>query len=76
MLGVLDPLRDADELKSRGCRKLKRGTHTGVPTYMSVAGFTCVVPLLLLLLCYAAASTARMDAFEIQRKCGLQLVPG
>ena len=37
------PLRDAVDLKSRGCRKLKRGV-TGVPMYMSLACFAGVVP--------------------------------
>ena len=37
-----------DDLKSRGCHKLKRG-NTAVPIYMNVARFTCVVPLPLLL---------------------------
>ena len=62
------PLRDADDLKTRGCRTLKRG-NTGVPMYTSVARFTCVVPLLLQLRRCCA------DAFEIQRKCGLEFVP-
>ena len=50
-------------LKSRGCRKLKRG-NKGVPVYMSVARFAGVVSLLLLY---------RADAFEIQSKCGWEL---
>ena len=45
-------LRDVDDLKSRGCHKLTRG-NTSV---MSVARFTCVVPLLLLLLCRCCAA--------------------
>ena len=40
------PLLDADDFKSWGCRKLKRGNE-GVPMkYMSIARFTCVVPVL------------------------------
>ena len=35
-------LGDVVDLKSRGCRKLKRG-NTGVPMYMSLARFTGVV---------------------------------
>ena len=42
------PLRDVVDLKPRGVRRLKRG-NTGVPMYKSVASFTGVVPLLLLL---------------------------
>ena len=56
-------LRDVDDFTSRGCRKLER-VNTGVPMYMSVVSFTCVVPQL-----YCA------DAVEIQRKFGLELVP-
>ena len=56
------PLRDVDDMKSRGCRKLKRG-NTGVPMCKRVAKFTCVVPLLY-----------RADTFEIQR-CRLEFVP-
>ena len=44
-------------MKSRGCRKLKRRNTAGVPMYMSVARFTGVVPLLLLL---CRCCTARM----------------
>ena len=55
------PLRDVLDLESRGCYKLKRG-NTGVPMWMGVARFTGVVPLL-----YCA------DAFDIQRKRGLDL---
>ena len=38
--------------------------------YMGGARFTCVAPLLLLLLCRCCA-----DYFELERKCGLGLVP-
>ena len=52
------PLRGLVDLKSRG---LKRG-NAGAPTYMSLSRFAGVVVLLL----YCA------DAFEIQRKYGLE----
>ena len=58
------PLRDAVGVKAGGCRKLKRGRNT-VLMCMSAARFTTmnsVVPLLY-----------RAGAFEIQRKCGLEL---
>ena len=48
------------------------GEHTGIHMYMSFAGFTCVVTLLLLL---CRCCTERVDAFEIQRKCRLELFP-
>ena len=56
------PLRDVVDLKSGGCRKLKRG-NTGVPVYMSVARFAGVVPLLLLLyLCCPARMLLKFRA--------------
>ena len=63
------PLRDVDvvDLKSRGCRKLKGG-NTGVPMFVGVAMFTCVV----LYRCCCCCVAAVLRASEIQRKCVLQ----
>ena len=55
---------------------MKKGEHRrSYDMYMSVARFTGVVPLLLLLLLLMLRTAALYcaDAFEIQRKCGLDL---
>ena len=66
------PLRDVVDLKSRGCRKLRRG-NTGVPSYIPDMTFmwACVG---LSACCTVAVgmSVCCTGAFENQRKCGLQ----
>ena len=61
-------------MKSRGCRKLKRG-NAGVPTNVykiSVARFTCcVVPPAVIAVVPLLYCTT--NAFKVQRKCGLEL---
>ena len=57
-------LGDVVDLKSRGCRKLKRG-NTGVPMCMGhrEVRFCCTAAAAVVPLLYCA------DAFEILRKC-------
>ena len=65
------PLRDVIDLKSRGCRKLKRG-NTDVPMYICLyeVRWCCIAAAAAVLLYRCCKYCA--GVFEIQRKCGLE----